>query len=319
MKEVEQDKRKLDVSYYKIADHLIGVYAPVSLELERYLPSFMNFMVDVPSNAEDRIEVEIRTTAPEQKQGDRQLLSDISQQWGDRFRFEESNQTYITSVRYEGRDSTCEMHSAKDFRKSIIYFEEPRLEAGSVLSWLLMVVYAQAVLPYKMMVIHASVVYRQQEGFAFLGKSGTGKSTHSRLWLQSIEGTQLLNDDNPIVRIDEDGKIWIYGSPWSGKTACYRNLRVELKGLVRLRQAKHNVWTDIDGKSALLAILPSCSSIRWDRNLYSKMVDVAERLIGNVRVAYLDCLPNREAAYLCNKKLNETNTLYTEAKTQHYE
>lgn len=319
MKEVEQDKEKLDASFYKIADHLIGVYVPESLELQDYLPAFMSFLVDVPLDTDSCIEVEIRTTEPDEKQGERQLLSDISQEWGDRFRFEESDQAYITSVRYVDTGNVCEMHSAKDFRKSVIYLAEPRQESGSILSWLLMVLYAQAVLPYKTMVIHASVVYRQGTGFAFLGKSGTGKSTHTRLWLKSIENTQLLNDDNPIVRIDEDGKPWIYGSPWSGKTACYRNLRVELKGMVRLRQAKHNSWKDIGGKDALLAILPSCSSIRWDRNLYAKMVDVAEELIGNVRVAYLECLPNEEAAYLCNQKLNETNTLYTEIKTEHYE
>ena len=55
-----------------------------------------------------------------------------------------------------------------------------------------------------------------------LGKSGTGKSTHSRLWLKYIPDTKLLNDDNPAVRIMDNNTIMIYGTPWSGKTPCYK-------------------------------------------------------------------------------------------------
>lgn len=75
-----------------------------------------------------------------------------------------------------------------------------------------------------------------------LGKSGTGKSTHSRLWLKYIPDTKLLNDDNPAVRIMDNNTIMIYGTPWSGKTPCYKNVGVLLEGLVRLRQAPENQW-----------------------------------------------------------------------------
>ncbi len=57
----------------------------------------------------------------------------------------------------------------------------------------------------------------RQEAVMFLGESGTGKSTHSRMWLENIEGSTLLNDDAPAVRISADGTT-AYGTPWSGKT-----------------------------------------------------------------------------------------------------
>ena len=66
--------------------------------------------------------------------------------------------------------------------------------------------------------MHASVIENGGKGYLFLAKSGTGKSTHSKMWLRNIPDSHLLNDDNPIVRVLEDGSVRVYGSPWSGKT-----------------------------------------------------------------------------------------------------
>lgn len=71
---------------------------------------------------------------------------------------------------------------------------------------------------------HAAVVSHEGRGYMFLGPSGTGKSTHASLWLKYIDGTELVNDDNPVVRITDDGQATVFGSPWSGKTPCYRHV-----------------------------------------------------------------------------------------------
>ena len=78
-----------------------------------------------------------------------------------------------------------------------------------------------------LLLIHASVTMKDGKGYLFLGKSGTGKSTHSQLWLKHIPGTELLNDDNPAVRLIND-EVIVYGTPWSGKTPCYKNKQVPL-------------------------------------------------------------------------------------------
>ncbi|MGX8696474.1 MAG: hypothetical protein ACSW8D_08825, partial [Prevotella sp.] len=77
----------------------------------------------------------------------------------------------------------------------------------------LMVMYALATARLQTALFHSSVTSYQGKGYMFLGKSGTGKSTHSSLWLKYIEGTELMNDDNPVVRII-DGQAWVFGSPW---------------------------------------------------------------------------------------------------------
>ena len=132
----------------------------------------------------------------------------------------------------------------------------------------------------------------------FLGKSGTGKSTHSRMWLQNIEGCTLLNDDNPVIRITE-GKAYVYGTPWSGKTPCYKNLSVPLKAVVRLSQAPYNKVERLAPLKAYASLMPSCSCMRWDRQSTDRLHATVEKVIMNTGCWHLECLPDADAAHVC--------------------
>lgn len=136
----------------------------------------------------------------------------------------------------------------------------------------------------------------------FLGKSGTGKSTHSRLWLQHIREVELLNDDNPVIRVI-DGKVWAYGSPWSGKTCCYKNEYAQLGALVRLHQASANRMEKLEGIAAYIAVLPSASGMKWDKRLTAGMHDTLAEVARLIPVYQLHCLPDAEAARLCYEQV----------------
>lgn len=162
----------------------------------------------------------------------------------------------------------------------------------------IMLLYAMFTAISGTLLIHSSVVSNEGYGYAFLGRSGTGKSTHTRLWLKYIGGSILLNDDNPVVRIHVDGKVMIYGSPWSGKTPCYRNEGVELKSIVRLSQAPYNKINRLHGVLAYAAVSPSASSMKWDRAIADGLHKTFSELIKAVGVYHLECLPDEEAARL---------------------
>lgn len=162
-----------------------------------------------------------------------------------------------------------------------------------------MIAFGQAALSFRTVLIHASVVEKEGQGFVFLGKSGTGKSTHSQLWIKNKDNVSLLNDDNPAVRILSDGRVKVYGTPWSGKTVCYKNRGVPLRGIVRLEQAQSNRFRKCLGSEALLTIVPSCTAIRWNRQLFGKMINHLETIVKNVTVGMLECLPNKEAVDTC--------------------
>ena len=163
----------------------------------------------------------------------------------------------------------------------------------------LMVMYALATSDKHTALFHSSVVSYKGRAYMFLGKSGTGKSTHSSLWLKYIEGTELVNDDNPVVRYLDDGSIYVYGSPWSGKTPCYRNVSYPLGAIVDLSQAPKNVIRRFRPIEAYATLIASISGKRWDSKLAEGLHETENLLATNASVWHLDCLPDEEAAVLC--------------------
>lgn len=159
----------------------------------------------------------------------------------------------------------------------------------------LMMMFAFAGAKHNMLLQHASVIKYKDKGYLFLGKSGTGKSTHSSLWLKYIEGCTLLNDDNPIIGL-KDGIPMVYGSPWSGKTPCYKNEEAEIGGFVRLWQAPKNKIRPLNVLQAYAALLPTVSGMKWERGMADDMNKTLNDLITKVPVLNLECLPDEEAA-----------------------
>lgn len=168
----------------------------------------------------------------------------------------------------------------------------------------LMVMYAMATANRQTALFHASAIGLEDRVYLFLGKSGTGKSTHSSLWLKHIEGTELMNDDNPIVRMI-DGQLWVYGSPWSGKTPCYRNVKARLGAIVDLSQAPHNKIRRLKGIQAYAALMPAISGKRWDSTLAEGLHEMETLLVQQAPIFHLECLPDADAALTC---LHEVQT-----------
>ena len=158
--------------------------------------------------------------------------------------------------------------------------------------------YGLMVLPYGTVAIHSSCIVYRDRAVLFLGESGTGKSTHTRLWLNHIEGARLLNDDSPIIRAI-DGKAIVYGSPWSGKTNCYVNKCVPVRALMRLSQAPHNKIRRLPVLAAIGAVLPSCPpAFAYDSTLQDAICNTVSDIISCTPVYHLECLPNAAAAEL---------------------
>ena len=154
------------------------------------------------------------------------------------------------------------------------------------------------------LLIHASCVGHNGRAYPFIAKSGTGKSTHSSLWLKHIPDTELMNDDNPIIRIiDKD--IWLYGSPWSGKTPCYKNMQVPLKAVVRLSQAPYNKITRLAPLQSFASLIPACSCKRWDSEAMGMLHKAVEKAISIVPCYHLECLPDQDAAVTCHSTVSK--------------
>jgi len=157
---------------------------------------------------------------------------------------------------------------------------------------------------HQSLLIHASLVRNNGRGYAFTAKSGTGKSTHTSLWLKYISGCDLMNDDNPVIRI-VNGKPFIYGSPWSGKTPCYRQVKAPLGAITRIDRAKQNSIEKLRPVQAFASLLPCCSSMKWDEDIYNAICDTITRIIETTGIYTLHCLPDKEAAMLCYREVSK--------------
>lgn len=191
----------------------------------------------------------------------------------------------------------------QDYREGTLHLSGHLVKAA--LDNALMVLFAMASSVRSTALFHSAVVSYQGKGYMFLGRSGTGKSTHASLWRRYIEGTELMNDDNPAVRIRPDGTAMVYGTPWSGKTPCYRNVSCPVGGIVLLSQAPYNEIKRLKGIEAYAAVMPSISGKRWDRSIADGLHETENELAGKVPVWHLDCLPDEAAAQLCKKSITE--------------
>ena len=188
----------------------------------------------------------------------------------------------------------------KDYKRADLYAVD---HSSFGVNNAMMVMYALATADKHTALFHSSVVSYKGKAYMFLGASGTGKSTHSSLWLKYIEGAELVNDDNPVVRFHDDGSIMVYGSPWSGKTHCYRNVRYPLGAIVMLSQAPQNVIRRLKPLEAYAALVMSISGKRWDSRLAEGVHEMENLLATNAPIWHLDCLPDEEAARLCCNSL----------------
>ena len=168
----------------------------------------------------------------------------------------------------------------------------------------LMLIFAFAGARPQPLMVHASLVRNNNRGYAFIAKSGTGKSTQVSMWLRYIPGCDLMNDDNPIIRIIDD-QAWIFGSPWSGKTPCYRNMKAQLGAVTRIDRATSNSIEKLSPISAFASLLPSCSSMKWDSEIYNAICDTITKVIETTNIYTLHCLPNEEAARICYERITQ--------------
>lgn len=166
------------------------------------------------------------------------------------------------------------------------------------LSIALRILYSYNAASHGSLLLHSSVVGLDGQAVLFLGASGTGKSTHSRLWLENVPGAEIVNDDNPVIR-HECGKFFVYGTPWSGKTPCYRNVKMPVKAVVRLSQADRNEISGVSGLNAYAAFSGSISAVRWVKSQMDYVVPLASAVAMGVPFYKMGCLPDAEAALLC--------------------
>lgn len=191
------------------------------------------------------------------------------------------------------------LQSATDFADNRLSLSGPPAERFLGFDNAMMMAFAFSGAAHGILLLHASAVVHSGKAYLFLGKSGTGKSTHARLWLEHIPDTELLNDDNPAVVAKAPGPVIACGTPWSGKTACYRNAVYPVGAIVRLSQGTDNIIRRERTITAFASLLSSCSTAAWDAASYQACRAAAAHVATTVPLYRMTCRPDAEAALIC--------------------
>ena len=174
-------------------------------------------------------------------------------------------------------------------------------ESFASLNDLIMIAFVYRSAFYQAVTIHASAVAVNDDGCAFVGPSGIGKSTHSRLWLQHVPGARLLNDDQPVLRQLPDGTVRLYGSPWSGKTSCYCNEGVALKALFFMEQALENQLTRLTGIETFQQLMKFTSLMGRDTVTFRAISSTQASISGAIPAYLFRNFPAKETFALSHK------------------
>ena len=162
----------------------------------------------------------------------------------------------------------------------------------------LMVIFTLCTSHHKTLLMHSAVVENNGKGYMFLGASGQGKSTHSNMWVEYIAGSTLINDDNPVIRIGDDGTPIVYGSPWSGKRPIYMDVHYPIGGLAAIEQDKNNHIRKENIPVAFGIMLCSCSTLKFDKDVHMSICSTITKILERIAVHTLYCRPDEEAARL---------------------
>jgi len=286
---------------FSIAGHVVGIcFSPSGINDISLLPSFAPFRWTSAETVKPLLTLCVDDTLQPEKE--RKLLRNFDTGNGNTLVYQLPDKGYQFIIR-DTKDRDCSLLIANaDFSECRCALNGDVTMRQFGLNNALMLCYAFAGSHYQTLLVHASCIAYNGCGYPFIAKSGTGKSTHSSLWLQHIEGTELMNDDNPVIRII-DGIPYIYGSPWSGKTPCYRNIVRPLGAIVNISRASANSIEQLGPVQAFAALLPACSSMMWDSVINDNLCNSLTTIISTTPIYTLHCLPDEAAARLCQSTI----------------
>lgn len=197
-------------------------------------------------------------------------------------------------IAFEQADLLAEAHR-EGFRERI--FTDPFLERAAIQRQ-----FAEYLFNFDTLLFHGSAIALDGKGYLFTANSGTGKSTHTRLWREVFGASAVMvNDDKPFLQL-KDGQVLLYGSPWSGKHGLDSNISVPLAGICLLERGKENsIRTATPGQ--MLPMLQKQSYQPLDHARNPRFLELVELLAHSVPLWHMACNKDPSAAIMARNAM----------------
>lgn len=155
------------------------------------------------------------------------------------------------------------------------------------------------------MLFHGVALNHQGKGYLFIAPSGTGKTTHAKLWERHIPGARILNGDKPFIRCADD-RITLWGSPWQGKENYGENGALPLAGIFLLSRGEGNGAQTLQPYEALSKMM-GATLVPKTAEGTQKVLSLLEKILGCVPVCKLQCNMQPEAAFVAHRWAEEVS------------
>ncbi len=135
---------------------------------------------------------------------------------------------------------------------------------------------------------HCSSLMYDNKAFLFTAPSGTGKSTHAKLWQNHFgDKVTMINDDKPIIK-RENGKFYIYGTPWQGKSNIGNNIKVPVHAVCILSQGNENIIEKVNPLTALTFFMDQTERPK-DKKSMENLMDLLVDFLNQIPVYKMSC------------------------------
>ena len=165
---------------------------------------------------------------------------------------------------------------------------------------------ADKLLPFNVLLLHGSAICMDGEVYIFIAPSGTGKSTHTRLWREQFgDRCYMINDDKPLIRFEGED-IRVYGTPWAGKHNLSRNTSAPLKAIIQLRRGSENHIERVSKDKAFYSIMKQ-GYFPPGNAAKSQALRLQKKLAEQVAFYELTCNMEPDAAWTAWQGMNQSD------------
>lgn len=216
-------------------------------------------------------------------------------------RVRELAKDYLAKSDWDEPDHVMDLD--EDFYKEHMEDQLKELSAGSVEYVATGALFNRFLIVHDGLMLHSSAVVVDGYAYLFSADSGTGKSTHTNLWLEKFgDKAFIINDDKPAIR-KIDGEWYVFGTPWCGKNNTNKNAKAKLGAIVFLERSEEN-W--IENESIQDAIKKffrqTTRKLNKEQNM-DKVLSTMEKVLSEVPIYKMGCNISEEAAKMAYEKI----------------
>ncbi len=135
---------------------------------------------------------------------------------------------------------------------------------------------AEALPDYNAFLMHGASVAVNNRAFLFSAKSGTGKTTHIRKWLENIDDSFVVNGDKTVILL-KDNEVFACGTPWCGKERLGRNALIPLKSIIMMERSDRNHVEQVSFKTVFPSLLEQTFQLAEPRKM-RKILDLMSQM-----------------------------------------